>query len=58
MFAVPLALVAQEFAAGRERGMATGLYGATIGVAVAIGPLVGEALTDSLGYLTLAAKTQ
>jgi EmrB/QacA subfamily drug resistance transporter len=50
MFAVSLALIAQEFAAGRERGVAMGLYGATIGVAVAIGPLVGGALTDSLGW--------
>ena len=50
MFAVSLALVAQEFAAGRERGMAMGIYGATIGVAVAIGPLVGGALTDALGW--------
>jgi EmrB/QacA subfamily drug resistance transporter len=50
MFAVSLALIAQEFAAGRERGMAMGVYGATIGVAVAIGPLVGGALTDSLGW--------
>src|SRR5215204_6785313 len=41
MFAVSLALIAQEFIAGRERGMAMGIYGATIGVAVAIGPLVG-----------------
>jgi EmrB/QacA subfamily drug resistance transporter len=50
MFAVSLALIAQEFTAGRERGMAMGLYGATIGGAVAIGPLVGGALTDSLGW--------
>ncbi|WUH89381.1 MFS transporter [Streptomyces sp. NBC_00433] len=50
MFAVSLALVAQEFPAGRERGVAMGWYGATIGVAVAIGPLVGGALTDSLGW--------
>ncbi|GAA1162631.1 EmrB/QacA subfamily drug resistance transporter [Kitasatospora gansuensis] len=50
MFAVSLALIAQEFLAGRERGMAMGVYGATIGVAVAIGPLVGGALTDSLGW--------
>jgi hypothetical protein len=27
-----------------------GMYGATIGIAVAIGPLVGGALTDSLGW--------
>jgi EmrB/QacA subfamily drug resistance transporter len=50
MFAVSLALIAQEFPAGRERGTAMGLYGATIGVAVAIGPLVGGALTDWLGW--------
>jgi EmrB/QacA subfamily drug resistance transporter len=50
MFAVSLALIAQEFAPGRERGMAMGVYGATIGISVAIGPLVGGALTDSLGW--------
>jgi EmrB/QacA subfamily drug resistance transporter len=50
MFAVSLALIAQEFASGRERGTAMGLYGATIGVAVAIGPVVGGVLTDSLGW--------
>jgi predicted MFS family arabinose efflux permease len=50
MFAVSLALVAQEFEPGRERGTAMGVYGATIGVSVAIGPLVGGALTQSLGW--------
>jgi len=50
MFAVSLALVAQEFPAGRERGTAMGVYGATIGMSVAIGPLVGGALTDGLGW--------
>src|SRR5213596_2872076 len=50
MFAVSLALVAQEFPSGRERGMAMGIYGATIGIAVAIGPLVGGLLTDGLGW--------
>jgi EmrB/QacA subfamily drug resistance transporter len=53
MFAVSLALIAQEFPAGRERGTAMGLYGATIGVAVAIGPLVGGALTDALGWQSI-----
>jgi EmrB/QacA subfamily drug resistance transporter len=50
MFAVSLALIAQEFPAGRERGTAMGLYGATIGAAVAVGPLVGGGLTDALGW--------
>ena len=50
MFAVSLALVAQEFKPGRERGMAMGVYGATIGVSVAFGPLVGGALVDGIGW--------
>jgi EmrB/QacA subfamily drug resistance transporter len=50
MFALSLALIAQEFHAGRERATAMGVYGATIGIAVAVGPLVGGALTDSLGW--------
>src|SRR4029079_7154222 len=53
MFAVSLALIAQEFTAGRERGMAMGMYGATIGVAVAIGALVAGALTYSLGWQSI-----
>jgi EmrB/QacA subfamily drug resistance transporter len=49
MFATSLALLAQEFH-GRERGTAFGLWGATIGGAVAIGPLVGGVLTEGLGW--------
>src|SRR5215216_203568 len=50
MFAVSLALIAQEFPAGRQRGMAMGVYGATIGLAVAFGPLVGGIVVDALGW--------
>ena len=50
MFAVSLALIAQEFTAGRQRGMAMGVYGATIGLAVAFGPLVGGIVVDALGW--------
>jgi EmrB/QacA subfamily drug resistance transporter len=49
LFATSLALLAQTFQ-GRERGTAFGIWGATIGGAVAIGPLVGGALTDSFGW--------
>jgi EmrB/QacA subfamily drug resistance transporter len=49
MFATSLALLAQEFR-GRERGTAFGIWGATTGAAVAIGPLVGGALTSGLGW--------
>jgi EmrB/QacA subfamily drug resistance transporter len=49
LFATSLALLAHAFS-GRERATAFGVWGATIGGAVAIGPLVGGALTDSLGW--------
>ena len=49
MFATSLALIAQEFE-GRERARAIGVWGATVGGAVAIGPLVGGVLTDALGW--------
>ncbi len=49
MFSVSLAILSQEFH-GRERGTAFGIWGATIGAAVAIGPLVGGALTTWAGW--------
>src|SRR3954447_2350498 len=49
MFATALALISQVFH-GRERGTAFGIWGATIGAAVAIGPLAGGALTDWLSW--------
>jgi EmrB/QacA subfamily drug resistance transporter len=49
MFATSLALLASAFI-GRERGVAFGVWGATIGASVAIGPLIGGAITDGLGW--------
>ena len=49
MFATGLALIATVFF-GRERGTALGIWGATIGGAVAVGPLVGGALTEAFGW--------
>jgi EmrB/QacA subfamily drug resistance transporter len=49
LFAVSLSLVAQEFL-GRARATALAIYGGTIGVAVAVGPIVGGALTSTLGW--------
>ncbi len=49
MFATSLALIAQEFQ-GRERGTALGVYGATTGVSVVVGPVVGGVLTDALSW--------
>ncbi len=49
MFATSLALIANAFT-GRDRGTAFGVYGAVIGGAVAIGPLVGGAITSAWGW--------
>ncbi len=49
MFATSLALIAQEFE-GSERASAIGIWGATVGGAVAVGPLVGGVITDALGW--------
>jgi EmrB/QacA subfamily drug resistance transporter len=49
MFATSLALIAQEFQ-GREFGTAIAAWGSTVGAAVAVGPLVGGALTEGLGW--------
>lgn len=49
MFATGLALIGQEFR-GPELGKAIAAWGATVGGAVAIGPLVGGGLTSGLGW--------
>ncbi len=49
MFATSLALIANAFV-GRDRGTAFGLYGAVIGGAVAVGPLIGGAITSGIGW--------
>lgn len=49
MFTTSLALIGQEFE-GNARHTAFALYGATIGGAVAIGPLLGGALTEWISW--------
>jgi EmrB/QacA subfamily drug resistance transporter len=49
MFATSLALLADAFEP-RERGVAFGVFGAVTGVAIAIGPVVGGALTSGLSW--------
>ncbi len=49
MFSVSLALLAHAFR-GKERGLAFGVWGATTGFAVAIGPVLGGALVSGLSW--------
>jgi EmrB/QacA subfamily drug resistance transporter len=50
MFAVSLALLAHAFPTAKERAGAFAVYGATIGAAFAVGPLVGGLLTSGLDW--------
>jgi EmrB/QacA subfamily drug resistance transporter len=49
LFATSLALIGYEYQ-GRERASAIAIWGATIGAAVASGPLAGGILTDAFGW--------
>ena len=49
LFATALALIGHEYR-GPERFAALAVWGATVGAAVACGPLVGGILTDTLGW--------
>src|SRR5436189_6231121 len=49
MFATSLALIGQEFH-GKDRATAFGVWGAVVGGAVAVGPLVGGVVTETLGW--------
>jgi EmrB/QacA subfamily drug resistance transporter len=52
MFATSLALLAAAFT-GRERGMALGIWGATTGASVAVGPLIGGALVEQVSWQSI-----
>jgi len=49
LFATALALIGAEYT-GKERAGAIAVWGSTVGLAVAAGPLLGGILTDSLGW--------
>lgn len=50
LFGIGIPLIADAYPLGRARNLAIGVYGAVSGGAVAVGPLVGGALTDGFGW--------
>jgi EmrB/QacA subfamily drug resistance transporter len=52
MFATSLALLAASFQ-GPQRGTAFGIWGATTGAAVAVGPLIGGVLTEHVSWQSI-----
>lgn len=53
MFATSLAMLAAAFPEAKDRAGAFAAYGATIGAAFAVGPLVGGLLTTDLGWRSI-----
>jgi EmrB/QacA subfamily drug resistance transporter len=47
---VAMSIITNVFTEPRERARAIGAWGATVGISLALGPIVGGALTDSVGW--------
>jgi EmrB/QacA subfamily drug resistance transporter len=50
---VALSIIANAFPEPRERARAVGVWGAVAGVSLAIGPLIGGALTQAVGWRSI-----
>jgi len=47
---VAMSIIRNVFTDPRERAQAIGMWGATVGISLALGPVVGGALVDSVGW--------
>jgi EmrB/QacA subfamily drug resistance transporter len=47
---VAMSIIRNVFTDARERAQAIGMWGATVGISLALGPVVGGALVDSIGW--------
>jgi EmrB/QacA subfamily drug resistance transporter len=47
---VAMSIITNVFTERRERAMAVGIWGSVVGVSLGLGPIVGGALTDSVGW--------
>jgi EmrB/QacA subfamily drug resistance transporter len=50
---VAMSIIRNTFTDARERAAAIGIWGAVIGFSLALGPIVGGALTDSIGWRSI-----
>jgi EmrB/QacA subfamily drug resistance transporter len=50
---VAMSIIRNTFTDARERAAAIGIWGAVIGISLALGPVVGGALTDSIGWRSI-----
>ena len=57
VLAAGLGLLGRHFQAGPERTRATGLWGASLGAGIALGPVVAAALSDAVDWRAASALT-
>jgi EmrB/QacA subfamily drug resistance transporter len=50
---VAMSIIRNTFTDARERAAAIGIWGAVIGISLALGPVLGGALTDSIGWRSI-----
>jgi EmrB/QacA subfamily drug resistance transporter len=50
---VALSLIANEFPEAKARARAVGIWGAVFGVSLGVGPLIGGALTETIGWRSI-----
>jgi len=50
---VAMSIITNVFTDPRERARAIGVWGATVGISLALGPVVGGALVDSVGWRSI-----
>ncbi len=50
---VAMSIITNVFTDPRERSRAIGVWGATVGVSLALGPIVGGALTETIGWRSI-----
>jgi EmrB/QacA subfamily drug resistance transporter len=50
---VAMSIIRNVFTDARERAQAIGMWGATVGISLALGPVVGGALVESIGWRSI-----
>ena len=50
---VAMSIIRNVFTDARERAQAIGMWGATVGISLALGPVVGGALVESVGWRSI-----
>ena len=54
---VAMSIITNVFTEPRERAQAIGVWGGVVGISLALGPIVGGSLVDSIGWRSISGST-